>query len=439
MIYKLNLIITNIFRSTTNKNLFWLMIDRFFRLGLGFFITIFVARYLGPDYFGKWNYSVAIISLLSILSTFGMSQAILKFILSNETPEHIILGTAFFMRLMGSILASILSCLYIYISQDDKIVLTITFIASMTLWFQPFDIIELKFQSILASRKSVIVKGGAFFITSFLKLFVVFYKMPFILIIICTSLEFFIGAIGLLSYYGLNNFINWKFDFNYFKVLVKYCWPLTLSGVFVMFYMRLDQVMIGNMIGTKAVGFYSISTRFTELFYFIPSLFVTSFLPKIVSSQREGRHKYLDSCLSLSKTFFIISLSISIFFYISSDYIINILYGLEYSPAVFSLKISVWTGIFVFWGVASGNMLLMDNMNHHGFKRSFQGLILNALLNIFLIPIYGINGAACATLISQFYASYVYLFLFKETRYIFILQTKSILFFKKYNHSPEFQ
>ena len=197
--------------------------------------------------------------------------------------------------------------------------------------------------------------------------------------------------------------------------------------------------MIGNMIGTKAVGFYSISTRFTELFYFIPSLFVTSFLPKIVSSQREGRHKYLDSCLSLSKTFFIISLSISIFFYISSDYIINILYGLEYSPAVFSLKISVWTGIFVFWGVASGNMLLMDNMNHHGFKRSFQGLILNALLNIFLIPIYGINGAACATLISQFYASYVYLFLFKETRYIFILQTKSILFFKKYNHSPEFQ
>ena len=96
--------------------------------------------------------------------------------------------------------------------------------------------------------------------------------------------------------------------------------------------------------------------------------------------------------------------------------------------SVFALQISIWTGVFVFWGVAAGNMLVLENLNKHNLFKSLQGLGLNIFLNLLLIPKYGINGAAVATLISQFYASYFYYSLFKETRHIFFLQTKSILF-----------
>lgn len=414
----------------TLQNGLWLFLDKIVRLGIGLFVSAFVARYLGVDFFGKWNYVIALVAMMSALATLGLDQVVVKHLLEKDEDEQIILGTAFYLRLVGSIFCTLLACCYLFFFKSDYQLLLLALLTTISLWFQSLDVIDLKYQSILQSKKTVIVKNLSFLFIVVFKLFIVYNKYPVIYIVIATMLEVLIGSVGLIFSYGVKKVFRWKFNLKYSKILFRQCWPLIFSGIIIMLYMRLDQVMIGEMLGDKYVGYYSISTRFTELWYFIPSVFVTSVYPNLIEKKKNGGKDYEIACLKLLKVLFLLSFTIAVFFTFFSGNLIYYLYGLEYMPAAFTLKVSIWTGVFVFWGMAAGNFLVLENLNRFNFSRSLQGLIINVILNFILIPMYGINGAAVATLISQSYACYFYYFLSKKTRHIFKLQTKSILIFK---------
>ena len=415
-------------KQNSSKNAIWLFLDKILRLGVGLVVGVLVARYLGPELFGKWNYVIAFIALVSALATLGLDQIVVKHLLEKIETENILLGTAFYLRLIGSFVSTlIVVCYFLFIKNDDLLFL-VAVLTVLNLWFQTFDVIDLKNQSALQSKKTVLVKNTVFVVISVLKLLLVYFKYNLLSFVVLGMIEYLLGALGLILYYGINNLRKWKFKIDYCIVLLKQAWPYILSGIVIMMYMRIDQIMIGEMIGDLGVGLYSVSTRFTELWYFIPSIFAISFFPKLVENFNLNKNKYYDACLKLLKLLFVISFSIAIFFTFCSNFIINFLYGKDYLMSVFALKISIWTGVFVFLGYVAGNMLVIENLNKHNLIKSIQGLLLNVILNILLIPKYGINGAAIATLISQFYASYFYFAFFKETRHIFILQTKSISF-----------
>ncbi|WKL45999.1 flippase [Flavobacterium pectinovorum] len=415
-------------KQDSSKNAIWLFLDKILRLGVGLIVGILVARYLGPGLFGKWNYAIAFVSLISALATLGLDQIVVRHLLDKNEEEHILLGTAFYLRLIGSVVGTLIVVLYFIFFKKDIQLLLVAVFTSLNLWFQTFDVIDLKNQSLLQSRKTVVVKNSVFVVTSIARLVFVYFKFSLMSFVILALIECLLGALGLIWNYGISNLKKWQLNIIYCRVLLKQAWPLILSGIVIMMYMRLDQIMIGEMIGESGVGLYSVSTRFTELWYFIPSIFATSFFPKLVEKFSSNRDNYYSVCLKLLKLLFAISFSIAVFFSFFSEFIISFLYGQEYVMSVFALQISIWTGIFVFWGVAAGNILVIENLNKHNLIKSLQGLVLNIILNLILIPKYGINGAAIATLISQFYASYVYYLFFKKTRHIFILQTKSILF-----------
>ncbi len=409
------------------KNIGWLFFDKICRLGVGLFVGVWVARYLGPDSFGIWNYCIAIVAILSAISTLGLDQVLVKQLVENVQDEDNLMGTAFFMRLFGAILANIIGCIYIYYEGGTSL-LIITFITALNLVFQAFDVIDLKLQSVLRSKISVIIKNLAFVFTSILKLIVIYYKGPLLYFVIISMLEIAIGGIALAFNYGVFRILKWRFDISYAKKFMVECWPLLLSGIIILLYMRIDQVMIGNMLNAKEVGLYSVSVKFSELWYFIPTVFANSFFPKLIKLKYD-QIKYKQFCAKLFKVLFMISFLISGILTIGATKLIITLYGTSFLASALALKISIWTSVFVFWGVGAANMLLIEDLNKHNLYKSIQGLILNVILNIILIPRMGINGAAIATLISQFYASYIYYAFSRKTRHIFILQTKSILFF----------
>jgi PST family polysaccharide transporter len=419
--------ITDILSLNTSRNALWLLLDKIIRLIIGFLVGVLVARYLGPMLFGKWNYAIAFISLLSAFSTLGLDQIIVKHLLDKKEEEHVLLGSAFYLRLTGAFIVTLMVACYFLFLKNDSLLLFVAVLTSANLWFQAFDVIDFRNQSLLQSKKTVVVKNSAFVLISILRIFCVYFEYSLWSFVILALIECVLGALGLILYYGIQNLKKWTFNIDYCFILIRQAWPLIFSGIIIMMYMRLDQVMIGEIIGDKGVGLYSVSTRFTELWYFIPSIFAISFFPKLTEKFNINKMDYYIFCLKFLKFLFIISFSIAVFFSFFSHFIINFLYGKEYLMSVFALQISIWTGVFVFWGVAAGNMLIIENLNKHNLIKSIQGLLLNVGLNLVLIPKYGINGAAIATLISQFYASYLYYFFFKKTRHIFILQTKSIL------------
>jgi O-antigen/teichoic acid export membrane protein len=109
-----------------------------------------------------------------------------------------------------------------------------------------------------------------------------------------------------------------------------------------------------------------------------------------------------------------------------SNNIIKLLFGIQYQFAGNVLRIHIWASVFVFLGVAIGRYLITENYTKISFLRTFMGGIVNVILNIILIPKYGINGAAIATLISYFISTFLIVLIPKTYR-------NSVLMFKSFS------
>jgi O-antigen/teichoic acid export membrane protein len=188
-----------------------------------------------------------------------------------------------------------------------------------------------------------------------------------------------------------------------------------LSSVAMGIYLKIDQVMIKNMLGNESVGLYAVAVKLSEVWFFIPVIICTSILPALINAKKNSEEFFN---VRLSKLYslmfwlaFIIALPISVF----SKQIIYILFGSAYVGASLTLSIYIWSGISVFLGVAVNNFLLSQNLTKISFYTTAFGAIINVVLNIILIPVWGIFGSALATLVSYTFVTFSIL-LFKESR-----------------------
>lgn len=114
-----------------------------------------------------------------------------------------------------------------------------------------------------------------------------------------------------------------------------------------------------------------------------------------------------------------------------SDWVIHFLYGEQFSQAGSVLMIHIWAGVFVFLGVASGKWFTAENLQMLSFWRTFNGMVINVVLNFVLIPKYGVQGAAVATLIANCVAAFFFDFFNKKTKDLFYMKLKAFIPIKK--------
>ena len=205
-------------------------------------------------------------------------------------------------------------------------------------------------------------------------------------------------------------------------------WPLVLSGIIVSIYMKIDQVMIKEMMNTASVGQYSAAVRLSEAWYFIPSVISTSLFPAIINAKKLNEELYYNRLQNLYDLMVVLSVSIALPMTFLSDWVVNLLYGNEFYLSGSVLSIHIWAGVFVFLGVSREGWVLGENLQRYTILYLGLGMIFNVILNIILIPYNGIYGAAMATLISQAVSVLFAPVLFKKTRISFFMMIKSLTF-----------
>jgi len=101
-----------------------------------------------------------------------------------------------------------------------------------------------------------------------------------------------------------------------------------------------------------------------------------------------------------------LSLVIAIPFAILAPLLVEMLFGVNYASSAAILRVHIWAGVAVFLGVASSQYLTAEGQQKMSLYRTLTGLIVNVALNVLLIPTYGAMGAAIATLVSYFVATF---------------------------------
>jgi polysaccharide transporter, PST family len=410
-------------------NTSWLMLDRVVRMGLGLVVGVWVARYLGPAQFGMLNFSIAFVALFATLTTLGLELIVLREVLFNPADTSEILGTAFTLRTFGSIVAPLIAIAAVYgIQPNDATARLMVSVLSIGMLFQSFDTIDSYFQSQVQSKLTVLAKNSAFLLMTGVRVFLIHVRAPLWTFAVAIVAELALGALGLTITYRwkVGRLKAWRFSRRRATELLKQSWPVILSGMAIMVYMRIDMIMLKVMSGERAAGIYAAATRVSEVWYFIPSAVVTSVWPAVLRAkndpvlyyQRLGR---LFSMMSL------LALSIGGMVALTSGRIIHLLYSDAYRAAAPVLAVHVWASIFVFLGVAQAPWDFAEDALKLGFYRTMSGGVSNVLMNLVLIPKYGAMGAAIATVVSYALSAVFGNIFSAKTRPIFLMQMKSLL------------
>ena len=415
-------------------NTSWLMGERILRMGVSLFVGIYVARYLGPERYGLLSYANSFVGIFLAFATLGLDEIVVRELVKSPEQREIILGSSFFLKLVGTLLMWMAILAAVPFTENDlKANILITIIAFGAV-FQAFNVIDFNFQAKVKSKYVVHAQFVQLIVSSIVKIILVVNESPLIWFASVYCLDAIVLAVGLVFVYFYNgeNIFCWKWSFETSKYLLHDSWPLILAGVVVSIYMKIDQVMIKEMLGAKEVGLYAAAVKLSEAWYFIPMAITSSLFPAIINAKHYQKEDYYQRLQKLYDLMVWIALAIALPTAILSSWIVELLYGNEYLESSSVLIIHIWSGIFVFLGVASSKYLLAENYIKKTFYRTFVGALLNIIMNYYLIGIMGIEGAALSTFASHFFAAYFYDILDKDLRKMFILKTKSLFFYSLY-------
>lgn len=426
---KLNAQMIRKYSNKTMRNSLWLIFERLFTLTLGVFVTALLARYFGPEKFGYFHQALAFVTLFTSISTLGLETITVNELNKRKYNEEVILGTSFVLRFFGGISGGILAYLAVKtIESDVPLISVLVLIMSFSMIFKSLEIIEYWTHYLQSSKSVSVIKMKNYVISSLLKLALVLLGGDLKILALIHMLESLILAIGLINVYLKNNESKkrWMFDLVYAKDALSQSWYLILSGLMITAYMQIDKIMLSTMLLDKSeVGIYSAANQIASMWFFVPIAIITSFKTLIFRYKNTDSIKYIDSVQTLYSLITFIGIFFGIVITVVANYLITFLYGPVYSGASSILVTLVWSGLFATLGMARSVWLLAENLQKFTLIYTLAGLICNLSFNFYLIPLYKGDGAALASLISQFFANIIVLAFFKSTRLSSLMILKS--------------
>ncbi|XDD52793.1 flippase [Leptospira sp. WS4.C2] len=406
-------------------NSIWLVFDKIFKILIGLFVGVWIARYFGPEIFGKYNFANSIIILFSTILPLGTEAILVRELVKNKEQSHNLLSVSFYIHLISGFVFFVCSSLVIYIlKSDDDLTLKIGYILSFSLLFRFMAVPRYFFESRTEYKYIIYIENFYFIILSIARIFLLINEFPILYFVFSFLFESICSSVSIFIFYTKFHHDRITVPVNLKSIYrtIRESFPLFISALSIILYMKIDQLMIGTMIGDRETGIYSVAVRLSEFWYFLPLGISSSFYPTLIDKKNKSQIVYTELFQSLHLVLFLMSLLMAIFIQVLGEDIVILLYGEPYIDSVNILKVYIWSGVFVFLGVAGSNYYLIEDKQKFILVKSITGLTINIILNFFWIHQFGVMGAAYATLVSQAIAASLIPCLFREIRPLFLIQ-----------------
>jgi len=414
------------------KNTSWMMAEQLLRIVAGLFVGIWVVRYMGPEQFGLFNYVISFTVIFSGIAKLGLDSILVRELVNNQEKKDVLLGSAFWLKFSGAIFAVGLIFVTVPFTSNNEKTNAFIFIVASGMVFQSFEVIEFNFQSQVLAKIISICKVVQLSLSSIIKISLIITNKDLVWFVLVTSFDAMSLAVAYVVAYKFqkNNTFYKHFDLETAKLLLKSSWHLIFYTITVVFYIKIDQIMIKEMLGIYEVGQYSAGIRLAEALFFIPIIIVTSLFPAILNAKKTSHDLYKKRLIRLFSFLILISILILIILKLTARQLILKLFGIEYSSASSVLEIYSFSLPFVFLAVASSRWLIAENLNKNLLSRSLIAALINIGLNYSLIPVYGINGSAISTVITYIYISLIHDLFNTKTRILLKYKISSTIFWR---------
>ena len=399
------------------QNTAWLMFGSITRMIIQLIVGAISARYLGPTNYGVLNYAGAYISLFSIICELGLTISIVNEIVKDRDNEGLCVGTAIVLRCVTAVFSIlVLGLLIQIIDSGDPQIYRVTLIRSVGLFFESFYTIAFWYQAKLQSKYTAVFELIAYAISATYKVVILIMQKNVYWFAAAATIDS--AIIAIMFVWGYFRHCNNPLTFS--KVMAKRLiitgLPFIFSGIMVYIYGQTDRIMIGKMMTQTDVGFYSCAASIGTMVGFIPQAIMNSGKTVIMTAKNENQISYEKSMRNTIAAVFWTMNIYAMFIILFGKYVILIMYGGEYLAAMSPLCILIWSYGFSYVGTLRNIWLICEDKKRYATLFSTIGAIANILLNLVLIPKYGIRGAAVATVATQVVTTFVMPYVFAETR-----------------------
>ncbi len=405
------------------SNISWLLANNIIQIISGLLVGAWVARYLGPEDRGIMNYAASFVAIFLPLGALGLGGILVRELVRSPKSKGELMGTAFVMQTVAYlILLPFMIIAVVLLRPNDLTAQWAVAILAVSNLFSISRTFQFWFESQLQSRYSVIALRSADLIAAVVKIALILNGGPLYGFLIVLGLQNVLGLIGQAAFYlqSGERFRTWSFNKDRAKSMLRDGWPLALSLLAVTINLRIDSIMLGQMLGDRAVGIYGEAARLSQLWYFVPLAISTSAYPALVRAHRElppDKVKRRDQQFfdSLAAVGYLIAIPSAIV----APFVVNLLYGPEYAKTSAVLSVHIWALIFVGFGFGLRRWLAAEDLTVYSLWTAFSGAIVNITLNLIFVPKFGIMGAAWTMVISSAVSGYLICLILPRLRPLF--------------------
>jgi PST family polysaccharide transporter len=387
----------------------WLVSERVASLLLNFIVGIFVARYLGPESFGALSYAIAFVALLSTIPYLGFGGVVVQQLVQDRNSQGEIIGTVLGAKFAAAVLAFVLANLLSIIVVDEAETRLLVLLISFSMLFDVSSGARLLFEARTELRGVALVGLIAGIASAAGRVVALAAEAPLWVFALMVTVQSLVAALGfiVITQRGTDPSFRLHFKARRAGELFRKSWPLILSSAAAILYLKIDQFMLGEMLGMESVGTYAVAARISEVWYFIPTAIAATIFPRLVQLKASDPAQYERRIKDSLRYSLWLALAIAVPISLAAPFIIVGLYGEPFREAGLILAIHVWACPAVFMGKVVEKWFVTEDLLKFLIGRQVLSAAVNVGLNLLLIPLYGGAGAAVATLIAYTLAFYL--------------------------------
>lgn len=404
-------------RSRVAKNAIWIISCKVVQAVLQLIISMLTARYLGPSNYGLINYAASLVAFFTPVMQLGLSGILVQELINYPQREGETMGTAVVLNIASGVLCVTGLIAFAFVAALGEVETTVVCaLYSINMLMEAIHILQYWFQAKLMSKYTSLAMVAAYAIASVYQIVLLVTGKSIYWFAVSKALDIaIIDGILIVLYYRCGG-QRLRFSWPVGKCMLERSKHYILANMMVVIFAQTDRIMLKMMIDDAATGYYSAAVSCASMTAFVFSAIIDSMRPSILESKKTNEEKYNKRLRLLCAVVIYLSVIQCICIAGLAPFVIDILYGEAYAPSVSALRIIIGYTTFSYLGAVRNVWILAENKHHLLWKVNMFGAIVNVVLNCFLIPNFGINGAAFASLVTQFFTNVILCFICKELK-----------------------
>ena len=400
------------------KNASWIIVCKIIQSLISLLIGTLTARFLGPSNYGLINYAASLVAFVIPIMQLGLRSIIVHEFINRPTEEGKIMGTSLGLSLMSAVACIIgVTSFAMIANRGEKITIIVCFLYSLCLIFQALEMTEYWFQAKLLSKYSSIAVLFAYVIVSLIRVFLLATGKNVYWFTAAYVIDYMLIGACLLFFYKIKGGERLSFSWTLAKAMLSKSKFYIISTMMTTIFQQTDKIMLKLMLNEAETGYYSVAVTITGMTAFVFMAVIDSVRPTILENKKDNSGNYERNVSLLYSVITYMSLFQGLAFTLLAEPVVYILYGADYAPAIPLLRTTVWYVTFSYYGMVRNIWILSEQKQRYLWIINLSGALMNIVLNALLIPFIGAQGAAVASLFTQFFTNVIVNMLIPQIRY----------------------